>query len=118
MWKAAKEYLKEELKKADEILKFDGSKRNAKTVESFTKKQRVIAQDLEMVNAFDRGAGSLWAGSGFRVQQETRFGLDWALVRLPKHRPTLNLVSFSLCLLLHIYIECRYVAALHLLTSL
>jgi hypothetical protein len=59
-------------------------------------------QILYTILKFDRGAGSLWAGSGFRVNPKTHFGLDWALVRLPEHRSTPNIVSFSFCLVLHI----------------
>jgi hypothetical protein len=43
------------------------------------------------IQTFDRDAGNLWAAFGFRVHPQNHFGLDWALVKLPGHRPIPNL---------------------------
>ena len=67
--------------------------RDAKKIQHLEDRKQVYRQKIDTIQTFDRNAGYLWAASGFRVHPQNHLGLDWALVKLPEHRPTPNLVS-------------------------
>jgi hypothetical protein len=83
--------------------------RDARKIQHLEGRKQVYRQKIDTIQTFDRSVGYLWAASGFRVHPQNHFGLDWALVKLPEHRPTPNLVSllFTSC---NIYVRSFYEA--------
>ena len=73
-----------------------GEERDKKRIQLWESRKETSSQLIEELEAFKRDAGNLWAASGFRVHPQNRFGIDWALVKFPKHRPTPNIVSLHI----------------------
>jgi hypothetical protein len=85
--------MKLSLARAKERWEMLGEERDAKDLERLQSYEKVFFEDIGKVQSYNRHAGSLWACSGFRVHQKTKFGLDWALIQLLDRRTTSNLVS-------------------------
>jgi hypothetical protein len=77
--------------------------RDASNVRRWEDHRRLYYEQINDIQMFNCDAGPLWAGSGFRVHPENNFGLDWALVKLPDHRSTPNLVRFFLIYPPHLF---------------
>ena len=84
-----------QLAKAKEKWEMFGEKRDADYFQQLKDQQQKLYQQINTIQMFNRDAGSLYACSGFRVHPQSKFGLDWALVKLPNHRSMQNLVCFS-----------------------
>jgi hypothetical protein len=70
-----------------------GEERDEKRIQLFESRKQTWNQLINNLQTFNRDAGNLWAASGFRIHPQNQFGIDWALVKLPGHRPTPNIVS-------------------------
>ncbi|KAH0565173.1 hypothetical protein GP486_001437 [Trichoglossum hirsutum] len=63
-----------------------------KRIQLFESRKQTHCQLINELQTFNRDAGNLWAASGFRIHPQNRFGIDWALIKLPEHRPTRNIL--------------------------
>jgi hypothetical protein len=81
------------LVKARERWEMFGEERDAQTIQKLEDRGQILSQKIGKIRSFNRDAGDLWACSGYRVHPQTKYGLDWALVRLPDNREIPNLVS-------------------------
>jgi hypothetical protein len=77
--------------------------RDARNIRTWEGRLQLFYEQMNDIQIFNRDAGSLWASSGFRVHPKDNFGLDWALVRLPDHRSTPNIVCFFLICPPHLF---------------
>lgn len=67
-----------------------------KRIQLFESRKQTHCRLINKLQTFSRGVGKLWAASGSRIPPQTQFGVDWALIKLPAHRQTLNIVSLHI----------------------
>ena len=87
-----KSNLDEMLEKARESLELFHEKHDARKLRALENRCQEINEEVAG-RQIKREAGFLWAASGFRIDVQTKFGLDWALIQLPSHRVTSNHVG-------------------------
>ncbi|KAI9758856.1 MAG: hypothetical protein M1840_003743 [Geoglossum simile] len=84
--------IKPALVMAEQKWEMSGDEQDRKRMQSLTRQKQDHCQHNDTLQMFSRDAGFLWAASGLRIHQQNKFMLDWALVKLPKYRPTPNLL--------------------------